>query len=123
MGSEIGGLSAGDVDGINVGIGEADFQAICVQSFAVGTPGDRAPKMVWRVLMREKGDFTRGPVEQGDIVYGGFFWFVVEGDGFSVRRPAGGFFPDVGRVGQIDYFAAVAGDSEQVPEFVSGGVL
>jgi hypothetical protein len=46
-----------------------------------------------------------------------------ESNGSTIAGPVRTLFANVRRVGQVDDFSAVAGDSVEIPEFIAGAVL
>src|ERR1700745_454999 len=73
--------------------------------------------------MGQQSNFAGAPVEQGNVVLGAVLRLIGESNGVAIVGPVWILLANVRRVGQVDDFAAVAGDGVEVPEFIAGVVL
>src|SRR3954451_11005101 len=106
-------FAGGNIDSINISVGEWRIHSHGVEGLVVTTPCERSPGEAGLFLIREPVHLVRGPIEKGDVVAGSVLWLVVEGDGPSVMRPARALFPNIGRAGEVYDFTTITRDGEK----------
>src|SRR5436190_4792198 len=79
--------------------------------------------MVLGLLVRQFVSRSGLPIQHSNVINRRFFRLVPQGQSLAVMRPERVLFTNVWGVRQIDSFAAIAGDSIDIPQLVPGCVL
>ena len=75
------------------------------------------------LLMGQQPDLAGAPVEHGNVVLGAVLRLIAESNGAAVVGPTWILLANVGRLCQADDFSTVAGDSVEIPKFITSVIL
>ncbi len=115
MRCEVFGLSRGNVDAVNVGIGKGWIHAVGIDGLIVAAPCHWAPRVAGLLLVGQLRDLAGAPVEEGNVMTGGLFCLVDKGYCFAVVRPVRALLSDRGGIGEVDRLAAITWYGVEVP--------